>query len=160
MQKNSLETLIGFAVITIAGLFLYKSYNVTQVNYGTEGSYSATAKFERIDGLSVGSDIKIGGIKIGKVSELKLDPKTYQAVATFNLKKEIAIPVDSTAAVSSDGLFGGKYVSIIPGSESDMLKEHGFLEFTQSPVNLENLLGKYIFNNNSKDSAPHDATKS
>ena len=148
MQRNTLETFIGFLVLLVSGLFFYDAYRVTQVNYGVNGSYVLKARFERIDGLNLGSDIKIGGIKIGKVVKLDLDPKTYQAVATLQLKHDIKLPKDSTAAVGSNGLFGEKYVTIVPGADDELLANNDTIQYTQSPVNLENLLGKFMFNSN------------
>ena len=146
MQKNTLETIVGFLVLLVAALFFYDAYKITQLSYGHEGGYNVKAKFEKVDGLNVGGDVKIGGIKIGKVLAMDLDPRTYQAITTFKLKKEVKIPVDSTAIVTSDSFLGGKYVSITPGAETSYLKNNDTMEFTQSPVNLESLLGKFIFN--------------
>ncbi len=154
MQKNILETVVGFLVLVLASVFFYDAYKSTQVSYGSEGGYEVKAKFERADGLNVGGSIKIGGIAVGKIIQLNLEPTTYQAVATFKIKNGINIPIDSTAAIVSSGLLGEKYVSILPGAESDYIQNKGSLQFTQSSVNLEGLLGKFMFNSASSSTNP------
>ena len=151
MKKNILETVVGFLVIVLASVFFYDAYKSTHVSYGSEGGYEIEAKFERVDGLNVGGDIKIGGIRVGKITNMNLDPKTFQAVASFKIKNGINIPVDSTAAIVSSGLLGEKYVTIMPGAESDFIANKGVLQFTQSSVNLESLLGKFMFNSSNNE---------
>lgn len=105
--------------------------------------YKLSAEFDKIDGISVGSDVKIGGIKIGTVLEQTLNPETYRAKLVIGVKSDIKLPLDSSAEIASEGLLGGKYVNLTPGAESDMLKDGGAIEYTQSSVNLEELLGKF-----------------
>jgi len=150
MNKDMLETLTGALVLGVAAWFLmfFMKHN-TAVNI-TNDHYSLFAKFEQADGISVGTPVRIGGVKVGVVVAEDLDPKTYSAVVTFSLEKKIKIPTDSTAKISSDGLMGGKYLSIVPGAEDKMLAENEEMRFTQSSVNLETLIGKMIFSKESK----------
>ncbi len=141
--RNLIETLMGVVVLLVAigfTMFAYNSSNVKPV----ENAFHVKAKFQSVDGLSVGSDVRIGGIKVGRVSEMKLNPDTYQAEVTMEIAKGTPIPEDSLAAVVSDGLLGSKYVAIEPGADDAMLEENGMISYTQSSVNIESLIGKMV----------------
>ncbi len=142
MKHNVLETVLGAVVLSVAGGFLAFAYQSSHIGH-VEG-YNVTAKFKSVDGLSPGSDVRLGGIKVGVIDSLHLDPKTYQAVAVLQLKQDVQLPTDSTAAVSSDGLLGGKYVGLEPGAEDAMIAPNGEIQFTQSSVSIESLIGKFM----------------
>lgn len=145
MSKNMFETLTGAVVLAIAAWFLmfFMKHN-TAVSVSND-HYSLFAKFEQADGIAVGTPVKIGGVKVGVVVSEDLDPKTYSAVITFSLTNKIKIPTDSIAKIASEGLIGGKYLSIVPGAEDKMLEANEELKFTQSSINLETLIGKMVF---------------
>ena len=143
MKRNLIETIMGAVVLCVAAFFITTAYHNSGID--DEGGYKISALFDRVDGVARGTDVKIGGIKIGTVEDLKLDPKTYRAEIVMNISQDIKVPSDSTAEISSDGLLGGKFVNLVPGAEEDMLKENGKIEYTQSSVNLEQLLGKFAF---------------
>lgn len=103
------------------------------------------ARFDKADGLSEGTDVKISGVRVGKIDSIEVDPKTFFAVVTFHISGNIKIPADSSANVSSDGLFGGKYLSVTPGGEEETLKDGDEIENTTRPMNLESLIGKFLF---------------
>src|SRR5689334_13773235 len=108
MQNNSaVETLIGAAVIAIAVAFLTFAYSST--------GYEVTAKFNRADGVNVGTDVRLSGIKVGTVARMALDPMTYNAVVTIALQSNVKLPDDSSARITSEGLLGNQYISIEPG---------------------------------------------
>src|SRR5438445_331736 len=75
------------------------------------------AKFDRIDGLSVGSDVRVAGVKVGSISATAVDPKTFQANVAFTVQPSLKIPRDSSAEVTSDGLLGGKFIALVPGGD-------------------------------------------
>jgi phospholipid/cholesterol/gamma-HCH transport system substrate-binding protein len=142
MQRNSVETILGAVVLAVAGGFLafaYKSADLKPVQ-----GYTVTAKFGSVDGLSTGSDVRIGGIKVGVVSSLDLDPESYQAVARLQLRDGVKLPTDSGATVASDGLLGGKYIALEPGADDAMLAAGEEISFTQSSVSIESLIGKLM----------------
>lgn len=159
MSKNIVETLVGALVMIIAGAFLYFAYTTTNISGNSEKGYILTAKFDRADGLIVGSDVKVGGVKVGQVLELHLDQKNYQAVAKLKIRQGVSLPVDSSAEIDSNGLLGEKYIAIIPGADSDHISENGAIEFTQSSVSLESLLGKFIFGNTANKDAKTPPSK-
>jgi phospholipid/cholesterol/gamma-HCH transport system substrate-binding protein len=143
MQNSTLETLTGAAVIAIAALFL--AYAYTSTGSGLTAGYEVTAKFNRADGVNIGSDVRLSGIKIGTVSKLALDPMTYSAVATLALENSVQLPDDSSVRITSEGLLGNQYLSIEPGSSPDKIKPGGEIEYTQGAVDLIGLLGKAVF---------------
>lgn len=143
MVRRVPELFAGFAVIIVAALFLlYALRGAGEIN---TGGYVLRAQFGSIGGLSVGSSVKIGGVVVGHVASEALNPVTYAAEITMSMDNQIKIPVDSSASISSDGLLGGPYVSVSPGGSNDMMKSGGSFQVTQSAINIEDLIGKFIF---------------
>lgn len=143
MSGNLVETLIGAVVLVVAGAFLAFAYTRTDV--GAISGYQLVAKFNRIDGLTVGSDVKMSGIKIGTVTSQGLDGETYQAVVKMNIASNYKIPDDSTAVVATESLLGGNYLELQPGGSPDALEPGGEIEHTQGAVDLMGLIGQAIF---------------
>ena len=143
MKKNLIETLVGAFVLLVAGMFINTAINSSGVS--KKAGYEITAQFDRIDGVGVGSDVRIGGIKIGTISEQNLDDKTYRASLTLSVDKNIKLPTDTSAEIASESLLGGKYVSLIPGAMDEYLQAGDEIEYTQSSINIEQLIGKFAF---------------
>jgi phospholipid/cholesterol/gamma-HCH transport system substrate-binding protein len=143
MQNSLVETLIGAAVLVIAGLFVVFVYNSSGVAGG--GGYEVLARFNRLDGVNVGTDVRMSGIKVGTVSALTLDPKTFLAVAHLSISPDVRLPTDSSIRVTSQGLLGSQYLSIEPGSETATIPAGGEIEHTQGSIDLMGLLGKAVF---------------
>ncbi len=117
------------------------------------------AKFDNISGIEAGSDIKISGVKIGTVEDEFLDKKTYRAALKLLINESIKLPTDSSAKISSEGLLGSKFLSIEPGADDEILTDGGEIQFTQSSVNFEELLGKFIFSSESNKKDDEDDKK-
>ena len=143
MSRNLLETLLGAIVLIVAIGFLLFAYNTSQVE--RDGGYELIARFDKVDGLEPGSDVRISGIKVGTVIDQTLDPETYRAEVRFSLRDDVQLPADTSAAVVSNGLLGGKYLALVPGGDIEMLQPGGEVTLTQSAVNLEDLIGHMIF---------------
>lgn len=142
MHKTALETIVGALVILVAVVFL--SYAYSGSNIREIDGYDLKARFANVDGIGMGSEVRVGGIKVGQVAELEIDPKTYEAVLTLQLRDDVKLPEDSTAAVVSAGLLGSKYIDLQPGGMEDNLGAGDEISFTQSSVNFESLLGKMV----------------
>lgn len=151
MQKNIIETLIGGVVLLVAGGFLVFAYKGSDMGLRSGDGYTVKARFTNATGINIGSDVRVGGIKVGVVSDMKLDPETYDAVAFFRINATTQLPADSSASVASAGLLGEKFVQITPGGEEKMLADGGRIEFTQSSVSLEELIGKFVFSGGGVD---------
>ena len=143
MTRNLLETLLGAVVLIVAVGFLAFAYNSSQVE--RDGGYELIARFDKVDGLERGSDVRISGIKVGTVLDQSLDAETYRAEVRFSLREDIQLPADTSAAVVSNGLLGGKFLALVPGGDIEMLEPGGEIILTQSAVNLEDLIGHMIF---------------
>ena len=144
MARHSMpELLTGAAILVLAASFL--GYAVAHSGRTGVSGYPLTARFDRIDGLAVGSDVRMAGVKVGTVSDARIDPRSYLAVVTLTVQDSIKLPKDSSAEVTSDGLLGGKFLSLSPGGDSNMLAPGGTITITQSSVSLEQLLGRFIF---------------
>jgi phospholipid/cholesterol/gamma-HCH transport system substrate-binding protein len=144
MQNSIVETLIGAVVIAVAVIFLVFAYTSSGVG-PVSGGYNVVARFNRADGVNVGTDVRLSGIKVGTVSKLALDPKSYNAVLTLALQNSVKLPDDSSVRITSDGLLGNQYLSIEPGGSMDMIKPGGQIEYTQGSIDLIGLLGKFAF---------------
>ena len=148
MQNNLTETIIGAVVLIVAAVFLTYAYAVG--GKSNVSGYEVIAKFNRVDGLKTGSDVRMSGIKIGSVTSQKLDPQSYLAVVTFSVKNDIKLPLDSSAQISSDGLLGDQYLSLQPGADEKMLDDGGEIIHTQGSVDIVSLVGRMIFSQTSQ----------
>jgi phospholipid/cholesterol/gamma-HCH transport system substrate-binding protein len=143
MASNAAETFIGAAVLAAAGGFLVYAANTADLRAGG-GGYEVIAKFRKAEGISVGGDVRIAGVKVGSVTEMSLDPKTYYAQVTLSVATEVQVPDDSLAKITSSSLLGDSYIAIDPGASDDMLEPGGEISFTQSSVSVGDLIGKFI----------------
>ncbi len=142
MQNSVLETVLGAVVIVIAAGFLIFAFSAT--NSRAVSGYELAARFDRVDGLEIGSDVRMGGIKIGTVRSQELDPQTYVAIVKFSVAPNIKVPVDTSASIESESLLGGRYLALVPGGDDRMLGPGEEIRFTQASVSLEQLLGKFL----------------
>lgn len=143
MAENTTETLIGALVVAVAAGFLY----VVSLSTGTSnsgGSMSLHASFRSAEGVLVGTDVRMAGVKIGTVTGLELDPKTYRAVATFSVPNNLDLATDSQILVTSEGLLGGSFVEVVPGGAADILRDGDEVEDTQGSVSIVTLLLKFV----------------
>jgi phospholipid/cholesterol/gamma-HCH transport system substrate-binding protein len=144
MQRSLIETIMGAVVLIVAGLFLYLAYQTTDIARDRDG-YTLVGRFGAVDGLTLGSDVRIGGVKVGTVTKEEIDPELYQAVVTLTIDKGVQIPKDTTAAIASDGLLGGQFVKLTPGRDNTLLTDGEEITDTQDVVAIEDLLGRAIF---------------
>jgi phospholipid/cholesterol/gamma-HCH transport system substrate-binding protein len=148
MQGRSLaEVATGAVILAVALLFL--GYAVLNSGRGAmigngEGT-RLTARFDRIDGISNGTDVRIAGVRVGSVTETRIDPQTFSAELTLRVDGGLRLPDDTSAEVTSEGLLGGRYVSLVPGGSDKVLADGGRITQTQGSVSLEALLGRFIF---------------
>ncbi|MBF0251365.1 MAG: MCE family protein [Alphaproteobacteria bacterium] len=145
MQHNpNRDVLVGaVGVAVLAGLFAFSYAGKDLSSKANVGTYPVAATFDRIDGLVAGDEVRLGGIRVGTVGMPTLDA-SYRAVVTLNIQNEIRIPVDSAAAIHTDGLFGSKFVVLEPGVEEDYLKSGSVITYTQPAMIVSELLGMII----------------
>ena len=145
-MKKVTEALAGLFVLIVAAGFLFFAYQGANIK-SHSNNYVLIAKFSQADGLSIGSDVRISGVKVGYVSKEYLDFDNFKAVVELSLDQAVKLPTDSSAQIVSDGLLGGKYLSIAVGADDKALVSGEEIKYTQSSVNIETLIGKMIFNN-------------
>ena len=147
MNRNIIETIMGAVVLAVASFFIVFAYKSS----GMEKREGTTFKadFDRIDGLVVGTDVRMSGVKIGTVLSLTINPKTYLAQATFIVDRNIPLPKDSSAEIVSSGLLGDKYLALVPGGDDENLKEGDQIMHTQSSISLESMIGQLLFSSKS-----------
>lgn len=155
MKQNILETFVGFMVLAVAAFFLLYFYGSKQSDSREE--YTLNATFQNVEGVIKGSDVMIGGIIVGYIQDLKLDPVTYDAKIVLSIDKDVKIPSDSRAAIASSGFLGGKYVSITPGGDDNFLQPGDKIKYTQSSINLESLIGKFMYSGSSSNSSKSES---
>ena len=142
MASHAAETLIGAAVLIAAGGFLVYAANTADIS-GRGNGYELVAKFRKAEGIDVGGDVRIAGVKVGSVSSMKLDTTTYFAAVTFTVDDAVKIPDDSLAKITAASLLGDSYIAIDPGASDLMLEPGGEVTFTQGSLSLTDLIVKF-----------------
>jgi phospholipid/cholesterol/gamma-HCH transport system substrate-binding protein len=151
LKDNLLEALIGLFVVVAAVAFVAFAWARTGAGEG-QGGVSLIARFPNIGGVTLGTDVKVAGVKIGRVAALELDPTSYQAVLKLSVDRGLKLPIDSSAAITSEGLLGGNYIALTPGAEPAMLKDGGEIAETSGAPDLLGLIGSVV--NRSGGDAP------
>ena len=150
------ETILGAVVAVVAiGFFAFAAAQAGQT--GVSGrTYDLVARFQRVDGIGIGSDVRVSGVKVGVVRAVELDPDTYMARLTFALDRNVRVLDESTARISTDGILGGAYVAIEPAG-MDALPPGGEIPYTQGAVDLLTVLSSFA-QQGQGSSAPPEAT--
>ncbi len=141
--QQTAEVVVGAAVLAAAVGFVIYAGQVAGVS-GNASEYSLTASFRSADGVSVGTDVRLAGVKVGRVTGLDLDLETFRADAEFTVRDGIEVPDDSAVAISSEGLLGGNYVEILPGGSPFSFEPGDEIQFTQGSISLIGLLTKFV----------------
>lgn len=154
MKNNVIETIVGAVVLLVAAVFLVIAYRGSEMGVASGDGYTVQARFADATGINVGSDVRLGGIKIGTVEDMGLDAQSFEAVTSMHIGRSTPIPSDSSAAIASAGLLGEKFVQITPGGDEQNLADGGQIQFTQSSVSLEELIGKFVFSGGGVEEEP------
>jgi phospholipid/cholesterol/gamma-HCH transport system substrate-binding protein len=153
LRENLAEALIGVLVVVLAAWFAYYALQRTGGRSGGIGAIHVTAMFPNASGVSVGTDVRVAGLKIGTVSAERLEPQSFQAQVTLALDPDVKIPSDSSAAVTSEGLLGSTYIALMPGGDPKPLKNGDTIVDTQGSVDLMGMIGSFINKSGSGASA-------
>ena len=143
MQRNTLETIMGAVVLLAAVSFVSLAYEAADIKGGD--GYVLEAEFGSTGGLSTGDDVRISGIKVGRILYQELDPVTYAARIVMALDPQISLPADSSARITAASLLGGNYLELMPGADDEVLVAGDVIYDTRDPVSLTDLLGKAVF---------------
>lgn len=151
-QTNITETLIGAGVVVVALIFAALAYYRTGA--GHLSGYEINAKLPKADGLAIGTDVRLAGIKVGTVSDLTLDPKTYLVTVHMNIRNDIKLPVDSSVLVTQSGFLGGQYLSITPGGDDQMMAAGSYFENAQGSIDVMGLVGRFATGGSTSNTPP------
>ena len=143
MSAHRTEVTVGAAVVAVAVGFLVYASQFTGIG-SSSGGYGLTASFRSLEGVTVGTDVRLAGVKIGSVTGIDLNPQTFRADTQFTIQNGIDLPDDSAVVISSEGLLGGNFVEILPGGSPFNLEAGAEIEDTQSAVSLVGLLMKFV----------------
>lgn len=143
-KRGIAEVATGAVIIALALGFL--GYALINTGRDQASGLHLSAQFDNIGGITSGTDIRVAGVKVGSVSTVTIDPRTFQAILGLTVRPDLKLPTDTSAVISTGGLLGGQFVTLSPGGAPDDLADGGTIKLTQSATNLEDLLGKFIFN--------------
>jgi len=144
MSENVTEVLTGGAVLAVAAGFLIYAGQVGGVGVGSADASTYSASFRSAEGIGIGTDVRLAGVKVGSVLDMSLDPATFRAETQFSIQSDVLLPDDSAVIISSEGLLGGSYVEILPGGSPFNLEPGAEIEDTQSSVSIVQLLLKFV----------------
>lgn len=152
-RSNWAETGVGAVVLAAAAGFLVYALSAGAVGrHG--GGYEVKARFGQVGALASGADVRLAGVKIGTVSRITLDPKTFLAEVDLSVDPAIKLPADSTAKITSDSLLGGSHIAIAPGGAVENLKPGAEIQNTQGAVDLFGLIGQVLRPQSGTSGAP------
>jgi phospholipid/cholesterol/gamma-HCH transport system substrate-binding protein len=143
VRRNVVETIVGALVLVVASVFVFYAFAKSD-RTGPDG-YEINARFGRVDGLKRGADVTLSGVKIGTVTSIDLDRKTYQAVVHMSVTSSVQIPLDTNAKIVAESLLGGMVVVLDPGGDPTMIKPGGEVANTQDAISFTELLAKFMF---------------
>ncbi|MBU0986765.1 MAG: outer membrane lipid asymmetry maintenance protein MlaD [Proteobacteria bacterium] len=145
MKRTSIEVAVGIFMIIGIACVGYLSIRLGETEWGADKYYSVSARFQSVSGLIAGAHIELAGVHVGKVDSITLDPKTQAAVVKLKIQKTVVLSDDVIASIKTSGLIGDKYLQILPGSSDRILKPGEMITETESAVDLEALISKYVF---------------
>lgn len=146
-QNRLMELVVGlFVCLGVAALFILTLEASTTNTVGGGGTYQVTAEFNNIGSLTDRAPVTVAGVKVGRVTDIDFDPKTFEARVTMAISdKYDMLPVDTSASILTKGLLGEQYIGLTPGGSSKTLKNHDRIRFTQSALILEQVIGQFLF---------------
>jgi phospholipid/cholesterol/gamma-HCH transport system substrate-binding protein len=159
-QSRSVEVMVGFFVALGFGALLVLSMkvsNLSTLTFGDRHIYHLNAHFDNVGGIKVRSPVKMAGVRIGEVADIRVDGKTYRAVAILEIdNKYKQIPRDTIANIYTAGLLGEQYVALDPGGDDHYLVEGDKIKMSQSAVVLEQVIGEFLYNKAAGDDKKDD----
>lgn len=144
MSENTTEIIVGGLVLAVAIGFVAFAGQITGFGGSKSNANEYTASFRSVEGISLGTDVRMAGVKVGSVTSLTLNPQSFRADARFTVSGGVEIPDDSSIIISSEGLLGGNFVELLPGGSPFYLAQGDEIEDTQGAVSLISLLLKFV----------------
>ncbi|MBU2849468.1 MULTISPECIES: outer membrane lipid asymmetry maintenance protein MlaD [Acidithiobacillus] len=146
MEKRAIDWWVGiFVLLGIAALVVLALRVGNLSGFAYNDGYVLHANFTNVGSLKVRSPVRLGGVTIGEVTHIGMDPKTFMAKVTMRIEPKVKLPTDTGASIYTEGLLGEQYVAVQPGGMPQELKPGGTITMTQSAVNLDQLIGQMVF---------------
>ncbi|MGA9253653.1 MAG: outer membrane lipid asymmetry maintenance protein MlaD [Roseobacter sp.] len=143
MSEHTTEVIVGAGVLAAAIGFVVYAGQISGYS-SSSATYPLEASFRSLEGVSVGTDVRLAGVKVGTVSDVELNTETFRADTTVTLISSVEIPDDSAIIIASEGLLGGNFVEIVPGGSPFYFEPGDTIEDTQGAVSLVSLLLKFV----------------
>ncbi len=153
MNRISIEFVVGLFLLAGFGAFFYLAVNMGDVGLFRAADYEVTARFTNTSGLKEGSFVEMAGVRVGKVASIHFDPEAYESVVKLAIDKQVNIHEDTIASVRTSGIIGDKFVKLTPGGADEYLEDGGEIIETESSLDIEELVSKYIFESGGKKDA-------
>ncbi|MBV0912333.1 outer membrane lipid asymmetry maintenance protein MlaD [Anianabacter salinae] len=151
MAQRVTEILVGAGVVAVAAGFLVYAAGATGLGQTASDASRYEAVFRSVQGVNVGTDVRLGGVKVGSVTALDLNPENFRAVASFTVDRVLNLPEDTAVIVASEGLLGGNYIEVQPGGSPFNLEPGATITDTQGAVSLVSLLLKFVSGDSSAE---------
>ena len=145
MKRSTVEISVGIFVLVGILCVGYLTVKLGKMEWFGEGYYPLKARFTSVTGLKTGTEVQMAGVSVGRVAKIALDPDLKIAMVTLNIRQDLELAEDVIASVKTAGLIGDKYVSLAPGGAMDMLKPGDTIVETESALDIEELVSKYVF---------------
>ena len=145
MKRINTEVVVGLFVVIGFVCFAWMSVRLGDVSFFEKPSYQVSARFGSVSGLKPNSRVEMSGVQVGKVLSIHLEAESYEAIVQLKIDKEVVLQEDVIASIRTAGIIGDRYVNITPGGLDDLIADGGEITETESAINLEDLLSKYIF---------------
>jgi phospholipid/cholesterol/gamma-HCH transport system substrate-binding protein len=145
MKKTSVETAVGVFVMIGLISVAYMTVKLGKMEWFGEGYYLLDARFNSVSGLKTGAQVDMAGVEIGQVADIRLDKERQVAVVQLKIREDVMLTDDVIASVKTSGLIGDKYIRLTPGGSDRILKPGGMIIDTESALDIEELVSKYVF---------------
>jgi phospholipid/cholesterol/gamma-HCH transport system substrate-binding protein len=145
MKRDTLEIWVGFFVFIGILCVGYLTIKLGRMEFFGKDHYIVNARFESVTGLKTGASIEIAGVQVGQVGQISLEPKSNVAMVQLKIRKDISLTDDVIASVKTSGLIGDKYIKLAPGGSDIPLNPGGLITETESSLDIEELISKYVF---------------
>lgn len=143
VRSHLLEALVGLVVVVVAILLVFSFVGRTASGAGSN-AIEVTAYFPNVGGIDVGTDVRVAGLSIGEVIEVRLNPEDFQAEVRMAIDPDANLPNDSSAAITSEGLLGGSFIALLPGGSPDSFVQGDVIIDTQGAIDMTGLIGSMI----------------
>ena len=156
MNRLNIELAVGLFLIAGLAGFFYLAVKMGDVGLFEEENYTVQARFTSTSGLKEGAFVELAGVRIGKVASVTLDPESYESVVELTIPEAVKLQEDSIASIRTAGIIGDKFVKLTPGGLEDHIGNGGEIFETESSLDIEELISKYIFESSGKSDKEKD----